>query len=210
MLDMPQRFDASAARRIGDAVRELERHSSAELVVEIRGRSGSYAHADARFAATFVLLTLVILVFMPWVVPPVAVLLDAVGMYVAGLALASRSFGIRRLFTTRAERLAAVRTHAAALFHQRGVANTSGETGVLLYASLLERRIEVLADRGLLRKVVATDWNAALRDLHEERAIDPDAIVAAIGRLSVILERDAPVGEIDEDELPSEPGVELS
>jgi uncharacterized membrane protein len=210
MVAMPQRFDASAARRIGDAVRELEGRSSAELVVEIRGRSGSYAHADARFAAAFVLLTLVVLVFMPWVVPPVAVLLDAVGMYVAGLALASRSSGIRRLFTTRAERLAAVRTHAAALFHQRGVANTSGETGVLFYASLLERRIEVLADRGLLRKVVATDWNAALRDLQEMRAVDPDTIVAAIGRLAAILQRDVPAGGVNEDELPSVPEVELA
>jgi putative membrane protein len=207
---MAQGFDSGAARRMGDAVRELEQRSSAELVVEIRARSGSYAHADARFAALLVLISLVVLVFMPWVVPPITVLLDAVALYVLGLAIARRSSSLRRLLTTRAERGQAVQTHAAALFHRRGVANTSGETGVLLYVSLLERRMEVLADRGLLRTVAANDWNAALAELHAERAIDPEAVIAAIARLGAIIERDAPAIGVNEDELPSAPGVELS
>lgn len=207
---MPQGFDSAAARRIGDAVRELEKRSSAELVVEIRGRSGSYAHADARVAALLVLVSLLVLVFMPWVVPPVTVLLDAVALYVVGLALARRSSSLRRLFTTRGEREQAVQTHAAALFHRRGIANTSGETGVLLYVSLLERRMEVLADRGLLRKVSANDWNVALAELQAERALDPEAVIAAIARLAAILERDVPATGANEDELPSAPGVELS
>jgi putative membrane protein len=203
-----RQFDAEAVRRLGEAVRELESRSSAELVVEIRPRSGSYAHADARFAAILTLLSLAVLVFMPLVVPPVAVLLDAVAFYVLGLALARRADALRRLCTTRRERLDAVRTHAAALFHHRGVANTGGETGVLLLVSLLERRMELLADRGLLRRVVASDWNAAVAELHVERPLDPGAVEGAIRRLASIVARDAPAGEINEDELPSTPRTE--
>jgi putative membrane protein len=207
---MRRQFDADAVRRLGEVVLELERRSSAELVVEIRPRSGSYAHADARFAAILTLVSLAVLVFMPFVVPPVAVLLDAIAIYVLGLAVARRGDALRRLCTTRRERLEAVRTHAAALFHDRGVANTSGETGVLLYVSLLERRMEVLADRGLLRRVVASDWNAALAELHVERALDPQAVEDAIRRLASIVARDAPAGEINEDELASAPRMEWS
>ncbi|HEX6098338.1 MAG TPA: hypothetical protein VF432_18605 [Thermoanaerobaculia bacterium] len=207
---MPHRFDAAAARRVADAVRDLESRSAAELVVEIRMRSGPYAHADSRFAAALVVLSLVVLVYMPWVVPPVAVVLDAIAMYVFGVAVARRSTSLRRLFSTPREREQAVRTHAAALFHQRGVANTGGETGVLLYVSLLERRMEVLADRGVLQKVAANEWNAALAELHAERAMDADTIVAAISRLTPILQRDLPAAEGNEDELPSVPGVRFS
>lgn len=207
---MRHRFDSHAARRIGEAVREVEGRSAAELVVEIRARSGSYAHADARFAAALALVSLAVLVYMPFTVPPVAVLLDPIALYVVGLAIAKRSDAVRRLFTSRRERLATVRTQAAALFHERGIANTSGETGVLLYVSLLERRIEVLADRGLLQKVDAGDWNAALAELHAERPLDADAVVAAIHRLAHILERDLPAGAADVDELPSMPEVLLS
>jgi putative membrane protein len=149
-------------------------------------------------------------VFMPFVVPPVAVLLDAIAVYVLSLTVSRRGDALRRLCTKRRERLDAVRTHAAALFHDRGVANTSGETGVLLYVSLLERRMEVLADRGLLRRVMASDWNAALAEFHVERALDPKAVEDAIRRLASIVARDAPAGAINEDELASAPRMEWS
>jgi len=207
---MHRPFDAAAARAIGDAVREVERRSTAELVVEIRARSGSYAHADARFAAALAIVSLAVILFMPWVVPPITVLLDPIAFHVLGVVIARRSAGVRRLFTSRGERLEAVRTRAAALFHDRGIANTRGETGVLLYASLLERRFEVLADRGLLRTVNANDWNAALAELHRERPIGVDEVLAAIHTLGAIFERDVPAGETNEDELRNAPEVQLA
>lgn len=207
---MHRQFDAAAARAIGDAVREVEARSAAEIVVEIRARSGSYAHADARFAAALAIVSLAVIVFMPWVVPPIAVLLDPIAFYALGIAIARRSAGVRRLFTSRRERLEAVRTQAAALFHDRGIANTSGETGVLLYVSLLERRFEVLADRGLLRQVNASEWNAALAELHRDRPIGRDEVLAAIRVLGAIFERDVPSGDTNEDELRSAPEVQLA
>lgn len=207
---MHKRFDAAAARRIGDAVRELESRSAAELVVEIRARSGSYAHADARFAALLALVSLAVIVYMPVTVPPVTVLLDPVAFYALGVVIARRSTVVRRLFTTRRERLGAVRTHAASLFHDRGIANTSGETGLLLYVSLLERRMEVLADRGLLRAVQASDWNAALATVYASRTIDPDAVIDAIRALGAVLERDLPATAENADELSSIPKVQVT
>lgn len=207
---MPSNFDAAASRAIGDAVRELEARSAAELVVEVRARSGSYAHADARFAAALALLSLAGILFMPWVVPPLAVILDPIAFWFLGIVLAPRSRGVRRLFTTRGERLAAVRTHAHAAFHERGIANTAAETGVLLYLSLLERRIEVVADRGLLRRVDASDWNAAIVELHRSQSLTPEAVLAAIRTLGAILARDVPGGEDDADELTNTPEMQLA
>lgn len=204
---MSHAFDAAAAKAIGDAVRELESRSAAELVVDVRRRSGSYAHADSRFGAALAVVSLAVLVFMPWVVPPFTVLLDSVAFYFIGILIARYSPGIRRLFTTRKERLDAVRTHAAAAFHDRGVAGTSSETGLLLYVSLLERRMEVLADRGLLRKVTASDWNAAMAELHRDRAIDPETVIAAIRALGAILGRDVPADDANADELANAPEI---
>jgi len=210
MPKFDETFDTKAIRRIEDAVREIERRSSAEVVVEIRARSGSYAHAGARFAALFTLATLAILVFMPWTVPAIMVVLDPIAAYAAGILLARRSSSLQRLFTTRRERLDAVGTHAAALFHRRGIANTTGETGVLVYVSLLERRMEVLADRGILRSVNAIDWNAALTALHIERRFDADAIIAALRTLTPSLHRDLPAADENADELTSAPEIELA
>ena len=203
-------FDAVAARRIADAVREVERRSAAELVVDVRSRSGSYAHADARFAALLALVSLAGILFMPWTVPPITVLLDPVAFYVVGIGIARWSPAVRRLFTSRGERLAAVRLHAAAAFHERGVANTTGETGVLVYVSLLERRIEVLADRGLLNKVTASAWNATLTGLHEPQKLDAETVVAAVGAIGTLLERDLPATGENADELTNVPEMQLA
>ena len=207
---MSKSFDAAAARAMGDAVRELEARSAAELVVEVRARSGSYAHADGRFAAVLSVVSLIVIVFMPWVVPPIAVVFDAVAFYLLGLAIAGRSSALRRLFTSRRERTQVVRTHAAALYHDRGIGHTAEETGLLLYVSLLERRMEVLADRGLLRRVNATDWNAVLRALPEERAIDAESVLAVIRALTALLQRDLPAGDTNIDELGSAPEMHLA
>jgi putative membrane protein len=201
---MQRTFDKEA---ITAAVREVESRTAAEVVVEIHTRSGSYAHADARFAALLALLSLVVLVFMPFVVPPIAVILDPILAWLAGIAIARRSDTLRRLFSTNAERTAAVRTHAAAMFHERGIANTSAETGLLLYASLLERRIEVLADRGLLRRLVPHDWNALLIEIRKERPLDPDAILTSIRSLGALLARDVPRGADDVNELADAPEI---
>jgi putative membrane protein len=204
---MQRTFDSGAAKAIADAVRDVESRSAAEVVVEIRTRSGSYAIADARFAALLAIISLVVLVFMPFTVLPSVVILDPIAVYLAGIAVARRSASLRRLCSTRAERLEAVRVHAAAKFHERGVANTSAETGLLLYASLLERRIEVLADRGLLQRLVPHEWNALLDDIRTERAIDPDLIVTSIRSLAAILGRDVPRGEHDVNELLDMPEI---
>lgn len=196
-------------QKVGDVIGEIESRSSAELVVEIRARAGSYAHADARFGALLAFVSLVALVFMPLVVPPIAVVLDPLPFYILGVVIARRNDVLRRMFTTRKERLEAVRTRAAALFHDRRVSETEGETGVLVFASLLERRVEILADRGVLRAVNPSEWNAALAELHVERRLDPDVVIAALRRTGAMLERDLPAGAINADELPSAPVVSL-
>lgn len=204
---MQRTFDADAARAIADAVREIESRSAAEVVVEIRTASGSYAHADARFAALLALLSLIAIVFLPITVPPIAVIVDPIIVYLGGIVIAQRSSALRRLFTSRKERNEAVRVQAAALFHDRGVADTSGETGILFFASILERRIEVLPDRGILRRLVPHDWNALITDLRTERSIDTDAVVAALRSLGQLLARDVPRGDDDVNELPDMPEI---
>ena len=197
-------------QNVADVIREIETRSSAELVVEIRARAAPYAHADSRFGALVALASLAVLVFMPFVVPPIAVLLDPVPFYFLGVMIAQRSDALRRLFTTRKERLEAVRTRAAALFHDRRVSETEEETGVLFFASLLERRIEVLADRGVLRAVHPEEWNALLAELHAERKLDPDGVIAALRKIGALLERALPPGAgANADELPSVPEVSL-
>lgn len=56
----------------------------------------------------------------------------------------------------------AVARRAKEVFFDRGIARTAGRDGVLIYASLLERRVVVLADEAVRAKVPPAAWDAAV------------------------------------------------
>lgn len=59
-------------------------------------------------------------------------------------------------------RHATARERAVAMFGKLRVWDTEYNNGVLIYLLLAERRIEIVADRGLDRQVMAAEWKALL------------------------------------------------
>ncbi len=206
---MPRQISKEATAELTNAVRELEARSCAELVIEIRGRSGSYAHADARFAAVIAFVALFVLLFSPWPFKPGWVLIDTAVAYAIGWAIARRSDSVRRLMTTERERAAQVRTLASSVFFERGVANTVRESGVVIYHGLLEQRIEILADRGVLVAVPSLEWNGLLAAARATRSGDAKALVSIVRDLAALLEAYLPRFEGDVDELANAPRFEV-
>lgn len=198
---MTKSIDPAVAAAATDAVRAVEACSCAELVVEVRDRSGSYAHADARFAALVAFVTLVAVVFSPWSFGAIWLPFDVAIAYGIGLLIAQRSHTMRRLMTTRRDRERKVHTSAAAAFVDRGVAKTRRSTGILVYLSLLERRIELIADRGVLDAVPALEWNQVTQAARSRRA-NQQTLAEVIRALRPLLEKYAPNLPDDRDELP--------
>ena len=197
-------LDPRTTAELTEAIHALERRSCAEVVIEIRARSGSYAHADARFAAALAFVALLVLLFSPWTFAPLFVLLDVAIVYAIGLFVSRRTDSIRRWMTMSKEREAAVHTVAASLFFDRGIANTTGETGVLVYLSLLERRIELIADRGVLVAVPSLAWNQVIAMARQKRATIA-TLIEILKALEPLLECHLPWREGDVDELQNAP-----
>ena len=55
---------------------------------------------------------------------------------------------------------ATTRKRAEALFGQLGVWDTEHNSGVLIYVQLVDRRIEIVADRGISARVEQAQWSA--------------------------------------------------
>src|SRR5213075_309571 len=153
------KFDQAAGDAIGATIREIEAMTHAEIVVAVRGRSGTYRHADYIFGAIVALAGLLFVLFSPFDFHTYWIPFDVAALFVGGAFVSSRGDLIRRLLTTKRFRTQAARTGAAAMFYEAGIANTSAENGLLIYLSLLERQMEVIADRGILKAVPALKWN---------------------------------------------------
>lgn len=204
------KFDDAACSSLADCVKEIERGSNAELVIVVRARSGSYVQADLLFGALIAFAGLLFLLFSPVTFHQVWVVVDVVLLFLLGSFISSRSNSIRRLLTTKEFRATAVRTGAAATFYEAGIANTDAAMGVLVYLSLLERRLELIADRGVLKAVPAQSWNEEIYKLHRiAREPDTSTFVAAVRRLGELLSQHLPATGENPNELPDMPRFEL-
>ena len=97
--------------------------------------------------------------------------------------------------------------HRAALaqFMAHGVHLTSARTGVLIYVSLLPRRIEILADSGIHARVGQAIWDEAVARLAAEIRTGPlgEALAHAIRDLGALLAVHFPRPKGDRNELPN-------
>ncbi len=101
---------------------------------------------------------------------------------------------------------AAVRRRALQAFYEKGLYRTQQHTGVLFFLSLLERKVWVLADKGIYEKIKQETLNqfagqvsAGVRDRLAGRAL-----VQAIQGIGNLLAEHFPITPGDIDELPDE------
>lgn len=148
------------------AVARLETVSSAEAVCVVATESGRYDRAESLLAICFALIGVVAsdAVFHAlhdgWTATPLWV--SGLGVAVGfglGLFTGSTVHPLRRLLVSRAEQEEEVQRAAAAAFTNARVGSVNGR-GVLIYVSLFEHRVVVLADgdafaRALVDKAVA-------------------------------------------------------
>ena len=204
------KFDKAASEAIAQAVSDIEKNTDAEVVIVVRGRSGSYRHADYLFGAIVAFVGLLFLLFSPFEFHTYWVPIDVAALFAGGAFVSSRTEVFRRLLTTTKFRDAAVRTGAAAMFYEAGIANTQAENGLLIYLSLLERRLEVIADRGILKAVPALKWNTAIFELKQiADHCGADDLVASLRELGAVLAEHLPATGENPNELVDGPRIEL-
>lgn len=203
-------FDQSACDTLANCVKEIEKDTDAELVIVVRARSGNYRHADYLFGALIAFVGLLLLLFLPIDFHHYWVPIDVAILFVIGAYLSSHSSAIRRLLTTQKFRAEAVRRGAAAMFYEAGIANTNAEMGVLVYLSLLERRLELIADRGVLKAVPPLEWNHNLFELKRVgNSPNLEAFLKGLRDFGSLLANQLPATGENPNELPDMPRFEL-
>lgn len=101
------------------------------------------------------------------------------------------------------------RERARQVFAQLGVWDTEENSGVLVYVQLVDRRIEIVADRGIAQRVAQAEWDAVCRAMEHafQRGQYQAGALAAIGTVTDILARHFPAGPANRNELPDKPAV---
>ncbi|MGH7794529.1 MAG: TPM domain-containing protein [Candidatus Binatia bacterium] len=119
--------------------------------------------------------------------------------------LLARVPAIKRFVVSKRRTAEAVHDFALASFTEHGLHDTRDHTGILILVSLLEHRVEVLADRGINAKVETGTWQEIVTTLTAGLKSNHacEAFCKAIERCGEILSTHFPRQAEDQDELPN-------
>ena len=119
--------------------------------------------------------------------------------------LIARIPAVKRRLASRSRVEEAVNDRCMAAFTEHGLHYTQDHTVILILVSLLEHRVEVLADRGINEKVLPGTWNEIVEILTAGLKSPPagDAFCKAVERSGEILAAHFARQAHDRDELPN-------
>lgn len=202
--------------RIREAVDHAETQTAGEIVPYIINRSGRYEIAFWRGAAAGALLAGALGLLIAWLYDGWGLgwLYSAWGMAlvmslggVLGPVIVGLIPALRRLMAGHGRLTGRVHRRAEAAFLEEEVFQTRDRTGILLFVSLFEHRIEVIGDAGINQAVAQEDWEEVLDRIRSgiKSGKFADGLVEAIRMCGELLHRrGVGIREDDEDELSDE------
>lgn len=210
MTTLAQQFlTKDEQQRVSEATRLAEGRTSGEIVPMVVSASHDYPMA-AVVGAVFFALPLSLL-FTPFVAAPLWLGHQDMWIFLALFCLLAlpahllvkKSVFLKRLFLDKDQVEEEVREAAVTAFFSEKLYKTKAENGILIFISVLEHRVWVLADSGINSRISQEEWqeivNLITRGIREKRQCE--AICEAIGRVGDILEKHFPLGPDDHNEL---------
>jgi putative membrane protein len=190
-------------RRIEAAIREVEKRTSGEIVTVIARVSDGYWIFPLLYAAAAVLLVPIIL----WLAGASLTYMDVYSVQLAvflAIAVPAIWLPIRMLLVPTVYKKHQAGRQAREQFYALRLHETAGATGILIFVSVAEHYVEILADRGIDAKVSEQTWQRVVADFTTEiragRTVD--GYLAALGVCGSLLAQHFPPTTPDRNELP--------
>ena len=197
-------FSEADRQAVHQALAEAERRTVSEILPVVLGRSDPHPAAAWLAALIFMVVGSTLLVaWLPWQQPAV-LLLSQLGMGAVGYLLARWLPDFKRVFIFEDRATEVAGEQAFQEFYGNGLHKTEAATGVLLFVSLLEHRVVILADEGIDAKVDADFWadtdDLVLQSIRKGSL--RDGLVTGIKRAGDLLSEHFPWKEGDRNEIP--------
>ena len=210
MKDLAKIFLSNDERaRVETAVKEAEKLTAGEIVVMIISASYQYPLAIVIGAAAFALL--LALIFTPLAGAWLWIGGQNMWLFLGFLTvffilfheIIKRIPWLKRFFISRKEIDDEVEEAAITNFFDQGLYRTRDQTGVLVLISVFERRVWVLADRGINAKVSESQWDDIVKMITDgiKQKRPADAICEAVEKIGELLTTHFPIKPDDTDEL---------
>lgn len=199
-------LDSDGKRQIEDAITLAEQRTSGEIVPIIASRSCHTSHLLGYITAVSLAIGQFCLIagYSLGLITINASMLALIFIGSVLLAqLVHRIQFLQRLSISAIDQINQVDLRAELEFYEAGLDKTAGQTGILIFVSLMEHRAVVLADKGISEKLPPETWSGVLETLLAgiKRGHMSQGFVDAIAECGNILEQHFPPSPNDQNEL---------
>ena len=204
---MAKKFLTDEAKRaLRSAIHAVEESSSAEVVITVRRQSDRYTHTHAGVATVLASAALAFLLFSPYNFSLWSVLVDPLIVGLVSYYCSTQIPSISRWLNSDQTLGRHVRSAAHAAFFEKGIRHTRERTGILVFISLVERRVEIVPDSGVIQAVPPVPWREAVCRINTamQQHVDGVSVAEHVAKLGDLLRHVLPRSADDENELPDE------
>jgi putative membrane protein len=210
MKSLAQRFLSEKDREtIIQTVKDVEQHTAAEIVPMVVSKSYFYPMADVIGGVVFALPVALILSHFigAWLWIGDRNMWLFLGIFTVCFITFQQSCkripGLKRLFISRREIDEEVQEAATTSFFREGLHRTRDRNGVLIFISVFERRVWVLGDEGINKKVSKNEWEKIVHIITDgiKQNNQAEAICRAVKEIGQMLQAHFPIRPDDQNEL---------
>ncbi len=190
--------------RIARAIQEAESRTAGEIVTIIAREADDYPFLPLLWAAGAALLTPLPLVLLDLPLSALQIYQIQIVVFL-GLGLLTRWRPLKMRLIPRAVKRQRAGRLARAQFVEQGLHHTEGRSGIMIFVSVAERYVEIMADQGINDRVPPGSWDGIVRDfVAKVRAKQTaEAFVIAVERCGALLAEHFPAEPRNPDELPN-------
>ena len=101
------------------------------------------------------------------------------------------------------------RHRALEVFSNLRVWDTEENCGVLIYINLADREVDIVADRGIDKRVPDSEWDEIAKQMRQEFSLSrfEQGSLLGIEAITRLLSENFPAGAVNHDELPNRPVI---
>jgi putative membrane protein len=188
--------------RIGDAIRAAEVNTSGEIYVVVAGEAAEFLSIPVLWAAIVALIIPWPLYLLTNLASGTILLLQMLAFVVIATVISHNQ--IRHRLVPPSIAAAAARKAAQAQFMAHGVHLTAERTGILIYVALADRRVEIVADDGINKKVTQSELDKLAQEVvvAARSGTLTDGLVSAVYGAGKLLSLHFPPSATNPNELP--------
>ena len=204
-------FDTNFKEKLRKVIEEIENNSLIEVVTIVRPRSESYRDVPIWWGMIFTFFTFTILMFIPYVLGDYTFYAAVIFSFFVGLILSWSFVTMQKPLISKERMNKSVEIMARAIFQKGGIRNTNTKIGTLIYVSVFEKQVYIIADDGAETNVPEEEWSKIKENFNAIfKANNPaDALINVLNTCKPIFSEYIPPIENDINELPDDLEVDL-